>query len=71
MGPNSSKTQSTQKVKGKGKVVANLEYDDTQFTSKRKEKFYSWVWVWNGAILEREFDLNSFEELGFDPSSEF
>ena len=64
-GPNPSKTQSTQKDKGKGNEAANLEYDNTQFTGKIKKNFYNRVWVRNGAVIEREFDLNSFEELGF------
>ena len=55
--PNPSKTQSTQKDKGKGNTATNLEYDE--------EKVYNRVWVRNEAVIEREFDLNSFEELGF------
>ena len=64
-GPNVSKTQSTQKDKGKGKAASNLGYDDTRFTRKIKENFYNRVWIRNENVIEREFDLNSFEELGF------
>ena len=63
-GPNPSKIQSTQTDKGKGKEASNLEYD-ALFIGKIKEKFYNQVWVKNGAVIEWEFDLNSFEELGF------
>ena len=37
-GPNSSKTQSTQKDKERRKAAANLEYDDTQFNKKIRRK---------------------------------
>ncbi|GFS38834.1 hypothetical protein Acr_00g0059720 [Actinidia rufa] len=60
-----SKGSSSQKGKGKKKESTNLEYDATRFTEKIEEKFYNRVWVKNGVVIEREFDLNSFEDLGF------
>ena len=52
-GPNLSKTQSTQKDKGKRKAASNIGYDDTRFTGKIEENFYNRVWVKNGAVMER------------------
>ena len=61
-GPNPSKTQSTHTDKGKRKATSNLEYDDTRFTDKIEEKFYNRVWVKNRVVIERKFDLNSFNK---------
>ena len=59
------KGSSSQRDKGKEKESTNLEYNATQFINKIEEKFYNQVWVRNGAVIKKEFDLNSFEELGF------
>ncbi|GFY87682.1 hypothetical protein Acr_05g0013210 [Actinidia rufa] len=60
-----SKGSISQKGKGKEKESTNLEYDATRFTEKIEEKFYNRVWVRNGEVIEREFDLNFFKDLGF------
>ena len=57
-------SQATQKDKGK-KSMADMGYDDTRFTGKIEEKFYNRVWIKNGAVIEREFHIDTFEDLGF------
>ena len=42
-----------------------MDYDITQFTGKIEEKLYNRAWVRSGAIIEREFNVNSFENMGF------
>ena len=60
-----SKGSNSHKGKGKEKESTNLDYDATRFTRKIEKKFYNRVWVRNGTVIEREFDLNSFKDLGF------
>ena len=60
-----SKSKGTGSQKGKGKEVANVDYDATRFTGKIEEKLYNRVWVRNGVVIEREFNVNSFENMGF------
>ena len=59
------KGSSSQKGKRKEKKLTNLDYDATRFTEKIEENFCNCVWVRNGAVIEREFELNSFEDLRF------
>ena len=42
-----------------------MDYDATRFTGKIEEKLYNRVWVRNRAVIEREFNVNSFENMGF------
>ena len=62
---NHSKSKEMGSQKGKRKEIANMDYDDTRFTVKIEEKLYSRVWVKNGPVIEREFNVNSFENMGF------
>ncbi|GFS32071.1 hypothetical protein Acr_00g0020660 [Actinidia rufa] len=62
-----SKGSSSLKSKGKEKESTNLDYDHTRFTKKVEEKLYNRVWIRNGAVIERELDLVSLENIGIGP----
>ncbi|GFY97540.1 hypothetical protein Acr_12g0000810 [Actinidia rufa] len=66
-----SKGSSSQRSKGKKNESTNLDYDHTRFTGKVEEKFYNWVWVRNGAVIEREFNFLSFENFLFGYLEDF
>ncbi|GFZ15886.1 hypothetical protein Acr_25g0002950 [Actinidia rufa] len=66
-----SKGSSSQRDKGKDIELIVVDYDATRFIGKIEEKLYSRVWVRNGAVIEREFNLFSFENLGFGYLDDF
>ncbi|GFY91470.1 hypothetical protein Acr_07g0016660 [Actinidia rufa] len=55
----------SQRAKGKDRKLITVDYDASRFTRKIKEKLYNRVWVRNGAVIEQEFNLLSFENLQF------
>ena len=42
-----------------------MDYDATRFMRKIEEKLYNRVWVRNMSIIEKGFNVNSFENTGF------
>ena len=66
-----SKGSSSQRDKRKDREFIIIDYDATQSTGKIEEKLYNQVWVRNGAVIEREFNLFSFENLGFGHFDDF
>ena len=41
-----------------------MDYDDTRFIEKIEERLYNRVWIRNGAVIERELDLVSINNIG-------
>ena len=60
-----SKSKGTGSKKGKEKEPINLDYDHILFVIKIEERLYNRVWIRNGAVIERELDLVSLENIGF------
>ncbi|GFS42896.1 hypothetical protein Acr_00g0082390 [Actinidia rufa] len=50
----------------RSKRKENVDYDSSWFTDKVEEKLYNRVWVRNGAMIERELDLVTLENLGIE-----
>ena len=61
-----SKSKRTGSTKGKENELTNLDYDHTRFVEKIEERLYNRVWIRNGAVIERELDLVSLENIGFE-----
>ena len=59
-----SKGLSFLREKGKENEPTNLDYDATRFTRKIEKKLYNRVWVRNGTVRGREFDLISLKDIG-------
>ncbi|GFS32862.1 hypothetical protein Acr_00g0025140 [Actinidia rufa] len=66
-----SKGSSSQREKGKDRELITIDYDTSRFIRKIEEKLYNRVWVRNGAVIESEFNLFSFEDLGFGYLDDF
>ena len=58
-----SKSKGTSSQKEKEKESTNLDNDHTRSTKKVEEKLYNRVWVRNHAVIERELDFVSLEDI--------
>ena len=66
-----SKSKGSSSQKGKKKEPTNLDYDHTQFIGKLEDKLYNRVWARNGAVIEREIDLVTLEDIGIGYLQDF
>ncbi|PSR98011.1 Immunoglobulin superfamily member 8 like [Actinidia chinensis var. chinensis] len=59
---NMERKSPTKRSKSKGK--AGVDYDASRFTGQNDEKLFNKVFIRNGAVLERKFNLVALENIG-------